>query len=172
MKRDIPSQANHFERTPTNRRAQFLNPWLEDFFESSHWLEDFFSREMSPNYSDNRLLSPAVDIDETSDEYIVTADLPGVKREDISIECTGNQLNFSAERKYESTDKKSERKERFFGTYQRSFTLPLGADAEKVDATYEGGVLTVRIGKAEQAKPRKIEIAERKSKVENQGVIK
>jgi len=166
MRRDIATRNDRAERMPISRRASsFLSPRFEDFFEPTRWFDDFLTRDLMPFYGDNRLLAPTVDIDETADEYIVSADLPGVKKEDISIECAENQLTISAERKYESVEgRKSDRQERYYGSYQRSFTLPSGVDADKVEASYDEGVLTLRIPKGEQAKARKIEIGEPKAK--------
>jgi len=165
MRRDLTqAQGGRADRLPVNRRSGFFSPLFEDYFEPARWFDDFFNREMAGMRDQARSLAPAIDIDETADEYLVTADLPGIKKEDINIECVGNQLTISAERKYESTEgRKQERSERFYGTFQRSFTLPSGVDAENIQASYEGGVLTVHVPKVEQAKPRKIEIGEGKS---------
>jgi HSP20 family protein len=166
MKKDVATRTNRADRMPVTRRPSFASPWFDDF-EPAKWFDDFFSRDLSPFYGDNRFLAPAIDIDETNEEYLVSADLPGVKKEDISIECAGNQLSISAERKYESVDgKKSDRRERYYGSYQRSFTLPAGADMDKVEASYDGGVLNIRIPKGEQAKGRRIEIGEAKSQTQ------
>jgi len=165
MRRDLTqAQGGRGDRLPVNRRSGFFSPLFEDYFEPARWFDDFFNREMAGMREQARSLAPAIDIDETADEYLITADLPGIKKEDINIECIGNQLTISAERKYESTEgRKQERSERFYGTFQRSFTLPSGVDAENIQASYEGGVLTVHVPKVEQAKPRKIEIGEGKS---------
>jgi HSP20 family protein len=153
MKKDFPqNQMQRMERTPSNRRSAFFSPWFDDYFEPARWFDE-----------QTRFMPPAVDVDESDNEYIVSADLPGMKKEDISVECIGNQLTISAERKYESTEgRKQERRERFYGTFQRSFTLPTGIDADRIQASYEGGVLIVHVPKAEQAKPRKISISEGK----------
>jgi HSP20 family protein len=153
MKKDeSQNQIQRMDRNPIGRRSAFFSPWFDDYFEPSRWFDE-----------QSRFMPPAVDVDESADEYVVSADLPGMKREDINIECVGNQLTISAERKYESSEgRKQERRERFYGIFQRSFTLPTGVDAEKIQAAYEGGVLTVHVPKAEQAKPRKIAISEGK----------
>lgn len=166
MKKDVATRSNNAEQMPVSRRPSgFFSPWFEDFFEplGMRRFDDFFTRDIAPYYN-NRFLSPAIDIDETANEYLVSVDLPGIKKEDISIECAGNQLTISAERKSESVEgRKNERRERFYGSYQRSFTLPTGADPDKVEASLEGGVLIVKIAKGEQAKARRIEIGEPKS---------
>ncbi len=163
MKKDLSQlQSGRGERLPVHRRAGFFSPLFDDYFEPARWMDDFFGRDLSGFADQARSLSPAIDIDETKDEYLITADMPGIKQEDINIECTGNQLTISAERKYESTEgRKQERRERFYGTFQRSFTLPTGVDADKIQADYEGGVLTVTVPKVEQAKSRKIQIGEK-----------
>ncbi|MEZ0390941.1 MAG: Hsp20/alpha crystallin family protein [Pseudobdellovibrionaceae bacterium] len=163
MRKDIATKTNRAERLPFNRGSGFSSPWMDELFEPLRLFDEFFGRDLLPYDRDRRFLAPAIDIDETANEYIVTADLPGLKKEDISIEASGNQLTLSAERKFDSgEDKKSERRERYYGSYQRSFTLPAGADAEKIEASYEDGVLKVHIPKGEQAKARKIEIASAK----------
>jgi len=166
MKKDIATRNERAERLPEFRRpSSFLSPWFEDIFDYPSMLDPFLSRDFLPFERQSRFLKPAIDIDETTDEYIVSADLPGVKKEDVSIECTGNQLTISAERKYESVaGRKSERQERYYGSFQRSFALPSGADADQVEASFEGGVLTVRIPKGEQARSRKIEIGDSSAK--------
>lgn len=150
--------------TSTDRRD--LSPWFEEFMQPHRWLQNFMGNEMfapfHPFQNDNRLLSPAIDIDETDSAYIVTADLPGVKKEDLKIDHSGNRLTISADRKYESTDgRKNERRERFHGTYQRSFTLPDGIDAEKIEAAFEAGVLNIQIPKVERSRPRRIEVQDK-----------
>ncbi len=178
MKKNLSTKASRLDKVPINRRPSFFTPWFDDIFDSARWFDDIFSRNLSsfsinpPTLSgstDVRFLSPTIDIDETSNEYLVTADLPGVKKDDITIECSGNQLTLSAERKYESTDdKKNNRSERYYGTYQRSFSLPTGADMEKIEATYEGGVLNVKIPKREKAKSRRIQVDETKNRSQGQ----
>jgi HSP20 family protein len=164
MRKDLSrSQPGQVDRMPASRRSSFLSPWSDDFWEPTRWFDDFFGRDMSNFPMDSRFLSPAIDIEESNDEYVVSADLPGIKKEDISIECHENQLTISAERKYESNEgKKHDRRERFYGTYQRSFTLPSGIDPDKIEASYEGGVLNIRIPKGEQQKARRIEIGDTK----------
>jgi HSP20 family protein len=163
------NQSEHLPITRHSRQASYpnlYNPWFDSFLEPSGWLDidnNFFPRGLSPFQGDNRFLAPAIDIDENDEEYIVSADMPGIKKEDISIECSGNQLTISAERKYESTDgNRNDRRERYYGSYQRSFTLPSGVDVDKIEATCDGGVLTVRIPKEEGSKARRIPIGEAK----------
>jgi HSP20 family protein len=158
MKKNF-SQLQKLDRFPSHQNNQFFSPWFEDYFEPVRWFDQFINREVMGSSDRERWMPPAIDIDETANEFLVCADLPGLRKEDISIECVSNQLTISAERKYESVEgRKQERRERFYGTFQRSFTLPGGVDTEGIQADYEGGVLTVHIPKVEQAKARKIEI--------------
>lgn len=160
MKKDITrSESGRADRMPILRRPSFFAPWFEDYMEPTRWFDDFFGRDLSRMASDDKFLSPAIYIDETASEYLVRVDLPGIKKEDINIECTGNQLTISAERKYENEDgRKQGRRERFYGTYQRSFTLPTGVDADKIKASFDNGELTVHVPKGEQAKAKRIQI--------------
>ncbi len=158
VKKDVTNYDH--DHTSASRRAGFFSPWTNDYWEPSRWFDNFFNSDLSSASGDGRFLSPAIDVDETADEYLVSADLPGIKKEDISIDCSGNQVTILAERKYNWSDEahKQGRRERFFGTYRRSFTLPTGVDANKIEATYEGGVLTVHIPKGEEIKSRRIQI--------------
>jgi HSP20 family protein len=96
---------------------------------------------------------PAMDLVETDDHFVLRADLPGLGEEDVTIEVEDRVLTVSGERR-----EGFHRVERAFGSFSRSLTLPEGIDAEAVTASFERGVLEVRIPKPEQRKPRKISI--------------
>ena len=104
--------------------------------------------------------TPAVDVYEDNDKYVVKAELPGMKKEDIDVSLDGNTLTISGERKQEEEKKEGEnyRSERFFGRFQRSITLPTAVQANKIEATYKDGVLNVTLPKAEEAKPKQIQV--------------
>ena len=104
--------------------------------------------------------APSVDIDEQDDKYLIKADLPGVDKKDIDVKLENGMLSIRGEKRTESEtgSGKRHRTERFHGTFARSFTLPDSVDADKVDANYRDGVLTLAIPKMEQAKPRSIDI--------------
>ena len=104
---------------------------------------------------------PAIDVRETEDAFVFTAELPGLNKEDVAITLEENVLTLSGERKFENEDTKNEfrRIERSFGRFTRSFTLPHEVSSEKVEAKYGDGLLTVTIPKTEKTKPRKIEIS-------------
>lgn len=104
---------------------------------------------------------PAVDVRETDDSFVFTAELPGLTKEDVSITLEDNVLTLAGERKFEKEDAKNEfrRIERSYGRFTRSFTLPNDVDNDKVEANYGEGLLTVKVPKTERSKPRKIEIS-------------
>lgn len=104
--------------------------------------------------------SPALDLFDEKDEFVVQVELPGLKKEDIAISLQEGVLTISGERKTESDVKsgKTFRSERYFGKFQRSVTLPSQVDSQKVGAAYKDGVLTVTLAKSEEAKPRRIEV--------------
>ncbi len=103
---------------------------------------------------------PAMDLVETDDHFVLRADLPGLTEDDVKIEVEDGTLVVSGERKAEHEERGEgfHRVERAFGTFSRSLTLPKGVDAEAVTASFERGVLEVRVPKPEQRKPRRIEI--------------
>jgi HSP20 family protein len=103
---------------------------------------------------------PAMDLVETDDHLVLRGDLPGMTEDDVDIEIKDNVLTVSGERKAESEEKGEgyHRVERAFGTFSRSLTLPQGVDADRVDATFDKGVLEVRIPKPAEAKPTRVQI--------------
>ena len=104
--------------------------------------------------------APSVDIIEDEKEWLVKADLPEVKKEDVKVNVQNGVLTINGERKFEKEekDKKYRRIERSYGTFFRSFTLPEGADGSKVSAEFKDGVLKVHLPKNEKAKPQTIEV--------------
>jgi HSP20 family protein len=102
--------------------------------------------------------APAVDIEEADDAYVVEADLPGVKRNDVNIELVGNELTITGEIKERERKGALRRQTRRIGHFEYRVTLPNQVDAEKIEANLADGVLTVRVPKAERAQRRKIEV--------------
>lgn len=104
---------------------------------------------------------PAMDLVESDNEFVLRADLPGVSEEDVNIELEDNVLTISGERrsKHEESKEGYFRVERSFGSFRRSLTLPEGIDADAVKATFDRGVLEVRVPKPEERKPRKVSIS-------------
>lgn len=104
---------------------------------------------------------PPVDIFETNEhELVLKAELPEMKREDISLTFEGGVLTLKGERKFEQEAKRDDfqRVERRYGTFSRSFTLPNTVDASRISASYKDGVLTVRLPQREEAKPKQIAV--------------
>lgn len=106
------------------------------------------------------LWMPALDVAETDDEYVVKVELPGVNRDDVQITVREDTLTVRGEKKQENETKKSDfhRVERSYGSFQRSFTLPTTVKTDKIDATYKEGILTITLPKAEEAKPKSIDV--------------
>ncbi len=101
---------------------------------------------------------PAVDIEELEDAYVVEAEVPGVKREDVNIEVSGNELTISGEIKVREREGIIRRRTRRVGEFEFRVLLPNEVNAEGIDAKLNDGVLTVRIPKAERAQRRRIEV--------------
>jgi len=104
--------------------------------------------------------APLVDISEDHNEYLIKAELPGVKKEDLKITLDDGMLTITGDRKFENEEngKKYHRVERAYGSFVRTFSLPDDASPGKVKAEFKEGVLTVRLAKDEKAKPRQVEI--------------
>jgi HSP20 family protein len=104
--------------------------------------------------------SPVVDITEDDREYLIKAELPEVKKEDVKVTVENGVLTLTGERKFEREEKgrKYHRVERAYGSFTRSFSVPEDADETKVSAEFKDGVLTVRLGKNEKARPKSIEV--------------
>jgi HSP20 family protein len=106
---------------------------------------------------------PAASIVENEKEYVVSADLPAVKREDVNVTVENNLLSIRGERRLEKTaDEETEhRRESFYGVFERRFSLPEDADSESISAESRDGVLTVRIPKVRPSQPevRQIEVS-------------
>lgn len=101
---------------------------------------------------------PMTDIDEADDHFLLTLDIPGMKKEDLNIEVHNEQVIVSGERKQEESRKGYS--ERRYGRFQRAFALPTHVDASKIEAQYADGVLKVYVPKSEEAKPRSVKIGD------------
>ena len=108
----------------------------------------------------NELLLPATDITEDDKHYVVTAELPGTKRSDITVEVHDGVLTIHGEKKSEREEKSEKRRyvERSFGSFSRAFTLPSDADEQHIEAAFKDGVLTVTLAKAEARKARSVDV--------------
>ena len=104
--------------------------------------------------------TPAVDIHETDDGFVIKAELPGISKDDVSIDVHQNTLTLRGQRKHEAEVKNERyhRVERAYGSFERSFVLPTVVDQDKAQATYKDGVLELHLPKSEAAKPKRIAI--------------
>ena len=105
--------------------------------------------------------SPVLDVHEDKDKFTVHLELPGLKREEISVQLEDGDLVISGERKSEtvSDDTEVHRQERFYGKFTRTISLAAGVKADGVKAAYKDGILTVTLPKAEEAKPKQIDVS-------------
>ena len=104
--------------------------------------------------------APAVDVHETENELVVTADIPGMNEKDLDVRVENNMLTISGERKTETNVKDDNylRVERSYGSFSRSFSLPNTVNPEAIAAEYKNGVLTVKLPKRAEAKPRQVKV--------------
>jgi HSP20 family protein len=105
-------------------------------------------------------IAPTVDVTESDERYLITAEVPGVKKGDLTLEIHEGVLTLRGEKKEEreETREKARRLERRYGAFSRSFTLPADADPAKIDATFADGVLKIAIPKRPEAKPAQVSI--------------
>lgn len=130
------------------------------FDEMDRFAEDLNQWSVRATY-DERSFMPACELSETDENYLLSLDVPGMKKEDLKIELTNNVLTVSGERKREiNADKKEkfQRYEKTYGYFKRSFRLPYIEDSSQIEARYENGVLELVLPKVQAAKPRQIEI--------------
>ena len=143
-----------------------INPWdpYQELNELQNRLTSLFGRTaVRPNGEEpitTAEWAPLVDISEDEKEFVVKAELPGLKREEVKVTVEDGVLSISGERKVEKEEKtkKFHRVERSYGTFIHAFTLPDGADAAKVNAEFKDGVLHVHVAKSPKAQPKAIEI--------------
>src|SRR5437867_9064088 len=144
------------ELTPwsASDRWNTLRDELNSFFELPLWSSFPQAGQLFTGWS------PALDLFQSNDNIVAVIELPGMRKEDIEISLHDGTLTISGERKRESANgEKAERTERYVGTFRRSITLPTRVDANKVNASYRDGILTVTLPKATEAKPKQIPVS-------------
>jgi len=137
---------------PTSRDLVDIHDEMNRLFDS------FLSR---PTLRTNGLLfAPAADIEETSEDFVIHLDLPGVSQKDVKVSLMGDTITIRGERKHETSRKDGNvhRSERAYGAFERTFTLGAPVRSEGVKAVYRDGVLEVHVPKAEEARVREIEV--------------
>jgi HSP20 family protein len=149
------------ESSLTPRRPLFpdLDPWRgADPFRSL--FDRFFQDGSESGRQLQSFTTPQVDITETADEYRVHAELPGVSKDDVSVELEHGMLTLRGEKK-SRRDEKSEKGRRLecsYGAFSRSFSLPSDADPDRISAKFKDGVLDVAIGRTAASKPKQVAI--------------
>ncbi|MFL6584045.1 MAG: Hsp20/alpha crystallin family protein [Chthoniobacterales bacterium] len=139
---------------PSFNRLANLRDELDSLFEMPVWSN--FGRQ-------GQLFSgwtPALDLYQSNDNVVALLELPGMRKEDIEISLHDGMLTIAGERKSETKEgENAERTERFSGKFRRSITLPTRVESSKVSAVYKDGILTVTLPKAEEAKPKQIQVS-------------
>lgn len=125
--------------------------------EMDRFFNTFFNRQLEDTEG---FWAPVIDIEEDNEYFIVKAELPGIKKEDIKISVRGNLLSITGGRKQESEikNKTFHRFERSYGKFMRKITLPSEVNADKVQAKYKDGILTITLPKPESMKPKEITV--------------
>jgi HSP20 family protein len=149
MKRQLVSR----EDNPINRwsLANDFDRLFEGFLRPVNWVEE----------ADSFDITPAMDVKESEDAFLVNAELPGINKDDINITLENGVLTITAETRSDEEQKQGERiirKERRYGKYVRSLRLGTQIDESKVKANYKDGVLQLTLAKAEEVKPKKISV--------------
>jgi HSP20 family protein len=123
------------------------------------WFDNFFGSDFKLN-DDISEITPVVNVEETENDFQISAELPGMEKNDIQISVENNVLSISGEKKQENETKGKNyhRVERSYGKFYRSFRIPTGVDINNVDASYKNGVLNLTLPKMEEAKPKQIEV--------------
>jgi HSP20 family protein len=135
---------------------------VREFTQMQREMDRLFDRVRGVEREENDAshLMPAVDILERENDYTIKVELPGVDKKDVKITVLNDVMTIKGEKQQES-EKKGEnyhRVERSYGSFQRSFTMPSSVASDKIDASYDNGVLSISLPKLEEAKPKEIEV--------------
>lgn len=135
----------------TRPRNELANKRFSDI------IDEFFNDAVSTNQDS---FVPSIDISETEDQFLISAELPGMKKEDINISLENGRLSISGERSFKNEDegKTFHRVETQYGSFSRSFQLPDYVDEETINASYNDGLLNISINKAENKVKKQIEV--------------
>ncbi len=146
---------NHLIRTPRNTVA---NRWNDDF---GNLFENFLQPMRWAEEEASQGIAPRLDVVERDNEFVVKAEMPGMKKDDIEVSLENGVLTITAETKSETEEKEGDRvirQERRYGQYLRSLRLGKEIDEKKVKASYKDGILELILPKAEEVKPKKIAV--------------
>ena len=147
-------------QTPDLSAWRSLDRWsnlrdeMNSLFDAPFWANTMREAQLFTGWT------PALDLYQTNDDVVAVVELPGMRKEDIDLSMQDGILTISGERKEEAAadGEKTARTERFVGKFRRSISLPTRVDANKVNATYKDGILTVTMPKAEEVKPKQIQV--------------
>jgi len=164
---ETENQRRLFMVLERRRPARGLIPWqpFRDLEAMSRHLEDMFLPVWKRLPIEEKEWLPAIEVFEKDDRFVVKAELPGMKEEDIDVSISDDTLTIKGERKSENEVKEENYycRERSYGSFHRSIALPSNVvDGKKIEASYEDGVLEVNIPKATEAKPKKIAVSTKK----------
>ena len=139
--------AERFARSPFQSLQREMDRLFEDFFGT-------FDTPWPSLASDDRLITPRLDVKEDDKAFVVSAELPGVDQKDIEVSMSGGGLVIKGEKKAETKEEKANylRVERSYGSFMRTLPLPAEVDQNKIEAAFSNGVLTVTLPKSEEAK--------------------
>lgn len=140
--------------TPTYTPVRSM---FDDFFSVPTIFDEVLNRSIMPNYS-----TLSADVWEEGDSFFIKMALPGVSKKDVNIEIDGDAVRIKGEGKVEEEKKEDKGKKYYFRSldtsFEQAFTLPSIVDADKAEAEFKDGVLTVKLPKAEEYKPKKVEV--------------
>ena len=143
-----------------------ISPWrpFRDLEEWERRFDDLLGRPLWRLPTDERGWIPAVDVFEKDDRFVVKAELPGMKDDDVDVSVVGDTLTIKGEKKTETEVKNEDyyRCERSYGTFYRSIPIPSNVDANKIEASFDDGVLEVTLPKSAKVKPKKIAVSAKK----------
>ena len=154
----LPARRGGTVDRPASQAAGRWDPFseFEDLYQRMGQLMDSAFDGLWPPFS--RAQAPAADLTETGDSYVAEVELPGVRKDDISVELAGRELRVAGDYSHEGTDGRALRRTRRRGRFEYQVTLPGQADPAQITASLADGVLTVTVPKTETEKPRQIQI--------------
>ena len=145
--------------SPTSVRPRSSDP-LSGFGDLEGRMSQLLESIWEDRIPDPALFTPPVDIEETDDAWVVEAEVPGVKREHVDVDVRGNELVVTGEIKERERKGILRRRTRRVGEFELRVTLPGEVDTDNVDAKLRDGILTVRVPKPEQSRPRRVEVGQ------------
>ncbi len=142
-----------------------ITPWrpLRELEEWERRFDDLLERPLWRWPVEEKGWMPAVDVFEKEDKFVVKAELPGMKEEDVDVSLVGDTLSIKGEKKTETEIKEEDyyRCERSYGSFYRAIPLPANVDADKIEASFEDGVLEIALPKSAKVKPKKITVSDK-----------